>query len=244
MKFFDGLYPYEIVMLVLGVLLFLVLIIAFVVLVMRGKAYSKLFAFFVIPIVMVGFPGIKSLEISESVVKIDTYTRAIQENPTDNNLRESLEKEVASVSGRPLVDPHVSVTIARAQIALGDNAAADGNVKKALKEAPQLPAALELKKRIELDRNLAALVSQVEQNPNDVAAKAKLTNTVSEVGHLKIANPVTISNLARAQAVLGDKVKAQANVDKALSINPNLAPAIQLKKQIKTITVPPETGNH
>lgn len=238
MKFFDGLYPYEIVMLVLGVLLFLVLILAFVVLVMRGKPYGKLFAFFAIPVLMVGFPGVKSFEFSESVIKVEKYTRALQVNPTDKNLRESLAKEVASVSARPLVDPHVSVTIARAQIALGDNAAADGNVKKALKEAPQLPAALELKKRIELYRNLAALTSKVEQNPSDTAAKAKLATTVNEVAQLPMASPETMTNFARAQKVLGDRSKARVYVDKALTINPNLAPAIQLKKQIRTNTVP------
>ena len=243
MKFFDGLYPYEIVLLVLGVLLFLVLILAFVLLLMRGKPYGKILMSFAIPILMVGFPGVKSFEISESAVKIEKYTRALQENPTDNNLRESLAKEVRSVSARPLADPHVSVTIARAQLALGDNTAAETNINKALEKAPQLPAAVDLKKRIELERNLAALTFQVEQNPNDVAAKAKLAKTVSEVTHLKIANPVTISNLARAQSVLGDQAKAQVNVDKALTINPNLAPAIQLKKQIKTVTVPPGPGN-
>ncbi len=240
MKFFDGLYPYEIVLLVLGVLLFLVLILAFVLLIMRGKPYGKILMSFAIPILMVGFPGVKSFEISESAIKIEKYTEALQENPTDKNLRESLEKEVAGVSARPFADPHASVTIARAQIALGDNTAAEAKIEKVLKEAPQLPAALELKKRIELDRNLAALTSQVEQNPIDAAAKAKLANTVSEVAHLKIANPETITNVARAQAALGDQAKAQANVDKALTINPNLAPAIQLKKQIKTITPRPD----
>jgi tetratricopeptide (TPR) repeat protein len=243
LKFFDGLYPYEVVLLSLGVLLFMVLILAFLVLVMRGKPYGKILMSFAIPILMVGFPSVKSFEISESAVKIEKYTRALQEDPTDKNARASLEKEVKSVSDRPLNDPHVSVTIARAQIALGDNTAAEANVKKALKEAPQLPAALELKKRIELDRNLAALASQVEQNPNNAAAKAKLANTVSEFTHLKIANPMTISNIARSQAALGDKAKAQANVDKALKISPNLAPAIQLKKQIKAVTVPPGPGN-
>lgn len=243
MKLFDGLYPYEIVLLALGVLLFLVLILAFVLLVMRGKPYGKILMSFAIPILMVGFPSVKSFEISESVIKVEKYTRALQENPTDKNLRESLAREVASVSPRPLADPHVSVTIARAQIALGDNTAAETKIEKVLKDAPQLPAALELKKRIELDRNLAALASQVEQNPNDAAAKAKLADTVSEVSHLKIANPETITNVARAHAVLGDKAKAQANVDKALTINPNLAPAIQLKKKIKAVTVPPGPGN-
>jgi tetratricopeptide (TPR) repeat protein len=243
MKFFDGLFPYEVVLLVLGVLLFLVLLLVFVVLVIRGKPYGKILMSFAIPIVMVGFPGIKSFEISESVVKIEKNTQALQQNPTDKNVRESLAKEVASVSARSLADPKASVTIARAQIALGDNTAAEANLKKALNAAPQLPAALELKKRIELDRNLVEFTSQVEQNPSNAAAKAKLENTVREAAPLKIANPETITNVARAQKVLGEQAKAQANVDRALTINPNLNSAIKLKRQFSIPGPTPGSGN-
>jgi len=238
MNYFAGLYPFEVALLILGALFFLVLVFAFAVLIVRGKPYGKLFAFFAIPIVMVGFPGIKSIEFSQSVVKIDKVTHDLQENPNDKNLRASLAKEVASVSERPLANPQSTVTVARAQVALGDNAAAEANLKKALAVAPQLPAALELKKRIDLDRNLAALTTQAEQNPHNAAIKARLANTVSEAAGIKAASPVTISNLARAQAVLGDQVKVRDNVDKTFRINPRLAP-IQPEKRIRAITVPP-----
>ncbi|MSN26127.1 MAG: hypothetical protein GJV46_09695 [Geobacter sp.] len=239
MKIFDGLYPFEMVLLVLGVLFFLVLLVAFALLVVRGKPFGKLFAFFVIPVAMVGFPGIKSIEFSNSVVKIEKATHELQANPTDKKLRESLDKELANVSARPLSNPQDSVTVARAQVALGNNAAAEENLKKALAVNPQLPEALELKKRIDLDTKLAELTSQAEQKPENAAVKSKLTNTVNEIVTFKTANPLTISNIARAQAVLGDQVKAQENVAKVLRINPKLAP-IQLMNKPGISMVPPK----
>lgn len=242
MKFFDGLYPYEVVLLVLGVLLFLVLVLAFAVAVIRGKPYGKLFPFFILPILMIGFPGVKSIEISKSVVKIEKDTQELQQRPTDSKLRASLTKEVATLSARPVTDPQASVSIARAQFALGDTMAAKENLKKTLNVAPQMPAALELKERIELDRNLADLASQVEQNPRNDEARAQLAKTVVRVAPLKIANPETITNVARAQKVLGDHAEARANVDKALAIKPDLVPALRLKREIMTVRVLPVTG--
>jgi tetratricopeptide (TPR) repeat protein len=244
MKFFDGLYPYEIVLLVLGVLLFLVLIIAFVVFLVRKQPYGKLLVFFAIPIIMIGFPGVKSFEISADAIKIEKEAQALEKDPTNNAVRASLEQTVANVSARPITDPHASTSIARAQLALGNDSAAETRIGRVLKEAPQLPAALELKKRIELDRRLSALTSQVEQNPNNAAAKAELAGAVRELDKFQIVNPKTMVNVAQAQKVLGDQNKALANVDKALKINPNLVPAIQLKSQLKISTVPPGSDNH
>jgi len=238
MKFFDGLFPYEIILLVLGGLLFLVIIVAFVVLVIRGKPYGKLLMFFAIPIIMIGFPGVKSFEISASVIKIEKATRALEEDPTDKDLRASLEKEVTNVSSRPIGNPRVSTTIARAQVALGNDVAAEARIGKALKVAPKLSTALELKKRLDLDRNLADLTSKVEQNPGDTGAKTKLETTVKELDRFRIASPETVTNVARAHSVLGDQAKAKENLEKALTIKPNLAPAIRLNEQIKVNAIP------
>jgi len=62
-----------------------------------------------------------------------------------------------------------------------------------------------------------------------------LAATVREVAPLKPASPETIANLARAQAVLGGQAQAKLNVDKALMIDPNSAPAIELKRRIHPI---------
>ena len=58
---------------------------------------------------------------------------------------------------------------------------------------------------------------------------------MSETNKMPVASPTTLSNLARAQAVLGDKGQANVNIDKVLKINPNFAPAMVLKDKINSM---------
>lgn len=243
MALFNGLYLYEVVLLVLGVLFFLVLSVAFVGLLRQGQPFGKLLPFFGIPIVMIGFPSIKSFEFSDGVLKIEKDTRALQQDPTNRPLRDQLTNEVASISPRPTKDPGVLSTVARAQIALGNNMAAEANIQKALQASPQFAQALDVKKRLELDRRLTILASRLEQNSNDTAAKAELRQTVSEAAHLPVASPVTMANIAHAQMVIGEHVQAESNINRALTINPNLAAAKELKNRIKTVVVQPTPGH-
>src|SRR5436305_6938997 len=100
MSFFDGLYSYEVVLLVLGAVFFLVLMIAFVVLLSQGKPYGTLLVAFVIPIVMIGFPAIKSVQYHDGVVTIDKLTHDLQHNPTDSAKRAELNQKVSELASR------------------------------------------------------------------------------------------------------------------------------------------------
>ena len=57
MSFFSGLYLYQVVMLAAGALLFIVTLILLVILTATGKEIGKLFLFFALSIVMMGFPA-------------------------------------------------------------------------------------------------------------------------------------------------------------------------------------------
>lgn len=234
MRFFDGLYSYEIVLLVLGVVLFLVLLICLAILVMRAKPFVKLVPFFAIAIIMIGFPSISSIEFSNGVVRIDKDTHDLQQDATNKSLRDALANEVANLSRRPSSDPAVIVTMAHAQIALGRNAEAIASFNKAAKLAPQLPQVIELRQRLELDNKLTDLATKVEQQPSDSAAREELQKILREASSRPIASPVTIANIARGQAAIGDQTHARSNLERALKIDPNLAPGIQLKSKIES----------
>lgn len=232
MNMLDGLYLYEVVMLVLGVALFLVLLIAFAVQIFRGYAYGKLLSFFVLPILMVGYPSIESIEFSDGVIKIAKMTHALEEDPTNSVLRTQLANNVEAVSGRIVTKSNTTIRLARAEFALGDSVAAEERINTLLQKSPRQPAALKLKEQLTLDRNLAVLADHVEKNPQDNEAKSRLSDTVSKVVVMKSASPETITNIARAQAALDEEEKARENVDKALAINPNLTPAINLRSKL------------
>jgi hypothetical protein len=71
MSFFSGLYLYQIVMLVAGTLPFIVILILLVILTATGKEIGKLFLFFALSIVMIGFPAYRKIEISKDGVKLE-----------------------------------------------------------------------------------------------------------------------------------------------------------------------------
>jgi tetratricopeptide (TPR) repeat protein len=229
MSLFDGLYPYEVVLLILGALFFLLLAVLLVLLVVRGKSYIGMLAFFAIPIAMIGYPSIQKITFQNGAVTIDKTTEQLQAAPTDATVRSNLESQVAGLASRPTANPAALTSIARAQFALGHRAEAETNLQKALQTSPALPQAVALKQRMDTDSALTTLTAQLAQHPNDAATKQKLADTVAEAAPLKIANPGFLAHLSIAHGALGDKAKAQSFAATALKIKPDLAEATQLK---------------
>jgi tetratricopeptide (TPR) repeat protein len=218
MAIFDGLYGYEQAMLVLGVVLVICALIAF----FKGQSVSRVGLLLAFAVVFMGFPAYSSIEISKDGIKLGKAVHDLQENPTSKEARQAVAEVAEELSPRPIKNVNLVTTIASAQFALGNSAQAEQTLGKALQADPKNSEALELKKRIELDKNLSRLTSQLVQNPTDEAAKMQLATAVSEASKLKIANPNTIANLARGQAALGDTAAAKENLSKVMKINPRL----------------------
>jgi len=228
MNLFDGLYPYEVLLAILGILLFLTLLALLVVQVVRAKPYGTLLGFFALPIVMIGYSSIQKITFQDGAVTIDKTTEQLQAAPTNAALRSNLETQVASLSSHPTSNPSVLTSIAKAQFALGHSADAQTNLRKALRTSPELPAALTLKQRIDTESAITSLAAQLAEHPNE-GTRQKLEDAVAQAAPLKIASPGFLAHMAIAHAALGDKAKAQSFADKALKIDPNLAEAQQLK---------------
>ena len=231
---FDGLYLGEVVLLVLGAILFVVLLIALLDQLMHKRSIAPLLAFFAVSIAMIGYPSLKEIQFKDGVVTLTTITEQVQQNPTDTNLRLQLQQQVQRVSQRPISSAPSAVAVAKAQFELGNEEAAKSNLRKALQANPSDPAAGELQKKLNVVDNLKQLATHVEANPNDTAAKAKLASTVAQASQYKTASPIALIQVARAQAALGDHTKALENTQKVLSIEPNSPAAIQLQNAIKT----------
>lgn len=231
MSLFNGLYLYEVVMLFLGAFLFIVLVLALVYQMMHKRNFAGLLAFFVLSIVMMGYPSIKSVQFQNDTLTIDKTTHDLQSKPADAQVRSELEKEVAKVSDRPTSDPAALTRLANAQFALGNETAAEQNVQKALQRDPNAQGAQELQKKIISFHNLDSMATQVEKHPDDPAAKQQLQQAVNQASQQPTANPGALTKIAKAQAVLGQQEKATENVNKALQINPNLMEA----KKIQTL---------
>jgi hypothetical protein len=147
-NFLDPLYSYEIAMLVLGVVLFLVLVIILLKLVNNGKPFGALLLFFAIPVVMIGYPTIQSVSFGDGVVTITKAAAQLQKDPTNTTLRHTLQQAVEKTASRPATNPRTMAKIAAGQFALGDRAAAEAKLKAALEQSPHLPAAIALQRKI------------------------------------------------------------------------------------------------
>lgn len=228
----NGLYPGEVILLILGVVLFVVLLFAFIYQILKQRSVASLLGFFILPVVMIGYPSIKSFQYKDGVISVEKTTDQLLANPADAQSRQALEQQVQQVSSRPPGSATDSVTLAKAQFALGHEEAAAQNLQKALQAKADLPAALELKTKMEVAQNLQRLAAQVEQNPADQQARTELQNTTGKATQLKWANPSAITALAGAQTALGDHAHALETINKAVAIDPKSAPAIKLRESI------------
>jgi len=222
---FDGLYLFEWVLMALGVILFIVLVIAFFYQLTHNRSVGVLLAFFLVPIAMIGYPSLQSIQISDNKVSLEKKADAVLANPADTTARNELQQQVEKLSSRSFSDPATLTVLSKAQFALGNDQVAKNNLEKALQKDPQLPAAKQLQIKIDSLDRLAPLTAQVKNNPTDEKAKAELNQTLNTVAQQPVANPAALLKVAQAQAALGDHAKAEKNIAIVQKINPKLVMA-------------------
>ncbi|HEY4208081.1 MAG TPA: hypothetical protein VGM31_14755 [Puia sp.] len=120
MSIFNGLYGYEVIMLLLGVFLFLVQIFILLRSVVKDRPWGKLVPFFLLPVFMIGFPSFKKLSYDDGKIELEKATHSLTDNPTDTATRRQAEAAIRTVEGRGQKDPGALVAIAGAHWALGN----------------------------------------------------------------------------------------------------------------------------
>jgi len=133
---------------VLGIIFFLVLVFMLIYLITKGKEFKQMVFFFLFPVVMIGFPGIKKISYDNGKIEIERETSKLLANPNDKAVRENLSVKVRNFESRASKDPTALVSLANANIALGDTAKARESVKKAVKINPKMILSKELVNRM------------------------------------------------------------------------------------------------
>jgi hypothetical protein len=148
MNVFDGLHLYEIVLCVLGVILFLVLLVALIVLLMQGRSIKSLLLFFLIPVVMIGFPAVTKFKFDKDGVEIDKLALTVARNPEDVSAKTKLQMLVSEIKPRATESAEGLVKIARAEAVLGKPDQASATLDQALNRDSELKIAKDLKSRL------------------------------------------------------------------------------------------------
>jgi tetratricopeptide (TPR) repeat protein len=208
---------------VLGVVLFAVLIFAFVYQLRRQRSLKSLIAFFLVSVVMIGYPSIKSIQYKDGAVTLEKMAQALTENPTDAKLREALDEKVKDVAPRVATSPKDAVKLAQAQFDLGREDEAARSLERVPASSASLPEVRELRARLDQVDRLDSLAGKVEANPGDQQTRAELQRNLAAADQVKWANPNALAVVSKAQSAVGEHAKAQASIEKAIRIAPNTA---------------------
>lgn len=233
MRLLNGLHLHELVLLAMGTLLFLLISAGFVVAMRRSQPYGKLLASYGLSIVMVGYPGIQSLEISENGVKMSRAVHRLTKQPDDKDARQSLRQAIRALEKRDIRDPQMSLTLAQAQLMLGNHKEATKYLNRAEREGQKGVDKKEVervKQALSLDKDLAELSAKVEGNASDTKTRKELEQLVQAAHQEEIASPTTLTHLAQAQVLIGQKQQAQDSAKQAVKLDPERAQNVQIKR--------------
>jgi hypothetical protein len=168
---FDGLYAYEIVLLILGVVLFLCSLAILVRAALRNRRPEWLLPYFGIACVMIAFPGISIVKINNGLLEIQKYTDSVERNPSDTKAKDRLRAAVGKLETRPLTSPESHMTFASAYAALGKENRAERHLDDVLSIQPARKDALTLRKTLKGRRTLSKSTvgaSRLAKTPADV----------------------------------------------------------------------------
>jgi len=121
MQIFEGLRVYEIVLLVMGVLLFLVLMFSLIYFIINKRTYKGLLPFFIIPIAMVGFPSIQKIKFDKGILEIEMLTKKVEQDSTNAGAKSELEVKLKTIENRPISQPGNLRILEKAYTAVGDS---------------------------------------------------------------------------------------------------------------------------
>lgn len=134
----EGIEDYQSILAGLGILLFLVLLFALVYYIVNNRSVKYLLPFFLVPIVMIGFPALRKIQIGNTIIDLRESIAALEENPEDSEALEELEKQLPRLEQSENLQPRTLVTIAQAHAVRGDTAAAITYVDSALELEPDV----------------------------------------------------------------------------------------------------------
>jgi tetratricopeptide (TPR) repeat protein len=233
MQVFEGLFFYELILLILGVILFITMLIILIIFAVKGKSFKGLLAFFILPIVMIGFPGYQKITFDNGVITAEKYARQLNENPADNTLRNKLQETMNNIENRPVSEPSTLLKLSKATLTLGDTVKAIRLAEDVLEKKPDSQDARQLIKenstpRVQLEKS----IYELKENPDNLSIRNSLKKDLINLSDSTRKNALTYETIANGHLILGDTTKALHFIDSALKIRPDLNKAKELRRRI------------
>lgn len=217
MNLLDGILLYELIMMILGAVLALAGIFVLIYGVLKKETNVPLLVtIFLVAIIMMGFPAIKTIEFQEGVLKIEKEAKKLEVNPRDTIAQQALLQALHDVAPQRAEQSSAALsTVAKAQEALGNYETAAQTASQAAKLDPTSQKAQEtvkstkqkadIKKRVDIKtRQLNDAIERISKNPNNPKLQDSIAMMVRQIKSEPIrVDDKTILVVARGAAVLG-----------------------------------------
>ena len=224
---------YEFILLILGSILFLALLIILIIYAVKSRPLKGLLPFFIIPILMIGYPGYQKISYDNGVVTIEKQLKEVANNPSDSTARKNLEQTLSEIQERPTTNTKVLVDAGKASAVIGDTLKALSFLKNALQIKPDLIEANNLKKKYSTPRvRLEKLSDDLQKNPTNSSTRKELESDLKTFQDTTKLNAAAYTTIANAHLLLGDTIKAKKYTDSALIKNPTYIKAKELNKKL------------
>lgn len=234
-RLFEGLLQHEIILSILGMVLFLVLLFLLVYMIVTSKEVKKILAFFIIPIIMIGFPGIKKFQFKGFIVDLEeSMNQSANANPTPEEVAQVADK-ISKINPNRISSLDNNITMANAYAYIGDTLNAYKSTKVALEVQPSSTEASNLQAKY-AENSLVKIDQKVEslqQNPSNQTLKQELNQALQEVKTESLENPIDYLTVARANEAVGRTKEASNFTDSALILNPKFKEAQEFRKSLK-----------
>ena len=227
MSIFNGLYGYEVIMMVLGILLFGVLLFALLRNLVKDKPIGPLSFFFVLPILMIGFPSFQKISYDDGKLELDKAAHSLSANPGDSTSRQQVESAVQKLQGRAEGDPKGLVSLANAHWALGNYDSCQQLTQKAIQLAPADTAVRRqiavIETKINLHNEFKANIAKLNTYLGRVAAGDKDAGVAQDILSVldTLKKPTYVSEkdaltIGKAYVALNQPAKALQVADKII----------------------------
>jgi tetratricopeptide (TPR) repeat protein len=263
MNVFSNLCPHESILLVLGVVLFSVLIFLIIWKTVKEQKIGILFPFFLLPVVMIAYPTIGSVQYNEGKFQFNTLlAQYLEGTMTDEGVDEFREKyQMLSQSCKSNHDSGMLTTFAQAQLATGNYEEAALMAERTLNLRPDNRLARDIQQRSiqlrqqeqqfgEKTSQLQSIITSFEEGRMSAErANHALKESLSEIELPQNMEPGPALTVAKALSYAGHRENALELVNRILE-TPGLneqviTDARQLRSDINSgrLTLVQETAN-
>jgi tetratricopeptide (TPR) repeat protein len=246
-KLFSGMLPFEIVLLMMGVVAFAVLIFLLIWNSIKKEKIIGLLPFFLIPVLLVGYPSVQSIQFNNEGLTIQKYTQAVTQDPTDTTATRVLNEKLEAYKSNPsrVMNNALALTnIANAQLALGNLDSARLTIRQASSIAPnsgdiqrtseEIDQHLAIRQRFQANINqLQQSLVKLQSDPRDTAATGNITKVLTTLQQPTYIDASSALVMAKALAVMNQPAQSVQVIDKVLSTDHASPEARNLKAQIQ-----------